>query len=97
MRRALPLVLLALLAPTVRAHYNMLLPNQASVKKGQPVTFRYQWGHPFEHQLFNAPKPRRVWVMAPDGKKTTLTGALAKYAALVTGADRGAVCRAPGG
>jgi cobalt/nickel transport protein len=78
MRPALTVVVLALLAPAARAHYNILLPNKASVKKGQPVTFRYQWGHPFEHQLFNAPKPRRVWVMAPDGKKTNLSGALAK-------------------
>ena len=29
----------------------------ARVKKGEAVTVLYQWGHPFEHQLFDAPSP----------------------------------------
>jgi cobalt/nickel transport protein len=55
------------------AHYNMLLPDKHSIKKGEEVTFTYQWGHPFEHQLFDAPKPAGVYVLSPDGKKTDLT------------------------
>src|ERR1700682_4195295 len=55
------------------AHYNMLLPDKHSVKKGEEVTFTYQWGHPYEHQLFDAPKPESVFVLSPDGKKTDLT------------------------
>jgi len=56
-----------------QAHYNMLLPDKHSVKKGEEVKFTYQWGHPFEHQLFDAPKPVDFYVLSPDGKKTELT------------------------
>jgi hypothetical protein len=62
------------------AHYNMLLPAAASGKKGEPVTFTYQWGHPFEHQLFDAPKPESVVAFAPDGKVSNLMNALQKVA-----------------
>jgi uncharacterized GH25 family protein len=70
--------LLAVLTPPALAHYNMLLPQSASAKKGEAVTFTYQWGHPFEHQLFDAPQPARVVVLSPDGKKTDLTKTLVK-------------------
>jgi cobalt/nickel transport protein len=60
------------------AHYNMLVPQTASARKGQAVAAIYQWGHPFEHQLFDAPLPRNLFVIAPDGKKTDLTKALEK-------------------
>jgi cobalt/nickel transport protein len=65
-------------ATAAEAHFNMLLPDKHSVKKGETVTFTYQWGHPFEHQLFDAPKPERVVVRAPDGKETDLTKTLEK-------------------
>ena len=58
---------------SARAHYNMLLPEKQSVKRGEPVTLLYQWGHPFEHQLFDAPAPQKVLVFSPDGKVTDLT------------------------
>src|SRR5438876_12003606 len=61
-----------------RAHYNMLLPETASAKRGDTVAFLYQWGHPFEHQLFEAPAPRSVSVLHPDGKKSDLTDTLEK-------------------
>ncbi len=61
-----------------RAHYNMLLPDTASAKRGDTVAFLYQWGHPFEHQLFDAPAPRTVSVLHPDGKKSDLTDMLEK-------------------
>jgi hypothetical protein len=54
------------------AHYNMLLPDRAAAKKGDTVTFTYQWGHPFEHQLFDAPSPEGIWVLAPNGKVSAL-------------------------
>jgi uncharacterized GH25 family protein len=57
---------------SARAHFNMLLPDKHSVKKGEDVAFTYQWGHPFEHQLFDAPEPADVYVISPDGKKTDL-------------------------
>jgi cobalt/nickel transport protein len=56
----------------------MLLTETPSAKPNQEITLLYQWGHPFEHQLFDAAKPRRVWVTAPDGKKTDLSKALEK-------------------
>ncbi|HKI30323.1 MAG TPA: DUF4198 domain-containing protein [Gemmataceae bacterium] len=70
--------LLAVSAASVGAHYNMLLPEKHSVKKGEAVTLTYQWGHPFEHQLFDAPAPEKVTVLAPDGKATDLTKSLEK-------------------
>jgi cobalt/nickel transport protein len=55
------------MATAASAHYTMLLPENASAKKGEAVAFIYQFGHPFEHELFNAPKPEKVNVLFPDG------------------------------
>jgi uncharacterized GH25 family protein len=72
------LLTLAVLAGPAGAHYSMLLPAAASGKKGEAITLTYQWGHPFEHQLFDAPPPLSLTVRAPDGKQTDLTGSLEK-------------------
>jgi cobalt/nickel transport protein len=77
-RSASALALLGLVASWAPAHFNMLLPQSASVKRGELVTFVYQWGHPFEHQLFNAPAPQQVLVVAPDGTRTELGKTLEK-------------------
>jgi cobalt/nickel transport protein len=74
----LALAVLAAVAAPSDAHFNMLLPQTPSVKKGEAVTFLYQWGHPFEHQLFDAPEPRSLIVTGPDGKRTDLLSALEK-------------------
>ena len=50
------------------AHYNMLFPDKPWANKGEKVAFTYQFGHPFEHELFDAPKPLAVNVILPDGK-----------------------------
>jgi cobalt/nickel transport protein len=71
-------VLLAALTPAADAHYNMLLPSTASAKKGEAVTLTYQFGHPFEHQLFDAPRPESLIVLSPSGKRTDLAGRLEK-------------------
>jgi cobalt/nickel transport protein len=63
-----------------RAHYNMLLPQSPSAKRGEAVSLVYQWGHPFEHQLFDAPAPQSISVISPDGQKTDLDKALEKIA-----------------
>ena len=63
---------LLIFAATASAHFNMLLPPTASARKGEALTLTYQWGHPFEHQLFDAPQPQSLIVLAPDGKKTEL-------------------------
>jgi cobalt/nickel transport protein len=54
------------------AHYNMLLPRAESVRRGQEMELAYQWGHPFEHQLFDAPQPRKLMVLTPGGKKADI-------------------------
>jgi len=89
MKRLLRLVLvinlLALAVSIARAHYNMLLPQSGSVKKGESVLLVYQWGHPFEHELFDAPAPEAVFAVAPDGKKIDLSKELEKFE--IVGAD----------
>jgi cobalt/nickel transport protein len=76
--RAILLMYWAAGATSVQAHYNMLLPAKALVKKGETVTFTYQWGHPFEHELFDAPMPERLICLVPDGTKTDLLTKLTK-------------------
>jgi cobalt/nickel transport protein len=72
------LLILATLSTPAEAHFTMLLPSAASVKKGETVTLICQWGHPFEHQLFDTPAPVSLTVRDPDGKKTDLTSLLEK-------------------
>lgn len=69
---------LGLLCPRAAAHFNMVLPQSASAKKGETITITYQWGHPFEHQLFDAPQPQSLIVLRPDGKRIDLTDKLEK-------------------
>jgi cobalt/nickel transport protein len=60
----------------------MLLPEKHSVQRGEAVTFLYQWGHPFEHQLFDALAPEKIFVVSPDGQTTDLTTRLEKVIAV---------------
>lgn len=69
---------LVIFAATASAHFNMLLPPAASARRGEALTLTYQWGHPFEHQLFDAPQPQSLIVLAPDGKKTDLCDRIEK-------------------
>lgn len=69
---------LGLFAGAAAAHFNMLLPQSASAKKGETLTITYQWGHPFEHQLFDAPPPQSLIALSPDGKRVELTDQLTK-------------------
>ena len=80
MRKTIGLTLAALatVALPAQAHFNMLMPQTPSAKKGEDVVFTYQWGHPYEHELFDAPPPDSVVVLAPDGKTTDLTKSLEK-------------------
>jgi uncharacterized GH25 family protein len=76
MRQFVRLFALAVLlgvAPHCSAHFNMLLPDKPSAKKGEAIIVTYQWGHPFEHQLFDAQAPESVIVRFPDGKSSNLT------------------------
>ncbi len=78
MRKSIGLTLAALatVALPAQAHFNMLMPQSPSAKKGDDVVFTYQWGHPYEHELFDAPPPDSVVVLAPDGRTTDLTKSL---------------------
>jgi cobalt/nickel transport protein len=76
--RGLTLAALILAATPVFGHFNMLFPKAASSKRGSAVEFVYQWGHPFEHQLFDAPQPESLFVLAPGGRKTNLLTTLEK-------------------
>ena len=70
MRRTWAAILVLMyFATTSFAHYNMLLPDKAWANKGDKVTFTYQFGHPFEHELFDAPKPVALVVVTPKSKK----------------------------
>ncbi len=68
MHRGLGLMVGWLVCPAVplHAHVSMFLPSAPSVKKGDEVIFTYQWGHPFEHQLFDAPRPESLLVLTPS-------------------------------
>lgn len=63
------------------AHYHMLLPDKRSVKADEAVTFTYQFGHPFEHELFDTAEPEAVYAIHPDGTRTDLKKGLKKTAA----------------
>jgi uncharacterized GH25 family protein len=66
------------LAAQAGAHFTMLLPSAEGAKKGEAITILCQWGHPFEHQLFDAPPPVSLTVRTPAGKKLDLTDTLEK-------------------
>lgn len=72
----LALVVLGMVIPTAEGHYHMLLLGPASTKRDEPVRLTFQFGHPFEHQLFDSTKPHSLVVLAPDGKKTDLLSML---------------------
>lgn len=85
-RCALAWAVVALSANVSSAHFTMLFPEKHTVQKGESVTFTYQWGHPFEHQLFDAVAPQSLLVVAPDGKATSYPGDFLKKIS-VPGAD----------
>jgi cobalt/nickel transport protein len=72
------LAALAVFAAPAAAHFNMLMPTSASAKRDEKIFLTYQWGHPFEHEVFDAPQPEAVVVLLPDGKTVDLTKTLEK-------------------
>lgn len=71
-RLGIAAALLLLAATSSFGHYNMLLPDKPWAKKDEKVTFTYQFGHPYEHELSDAPKPAAIYLITPDGKRETL-------------------------
>lgn len=72
--RQIAIAMLALVSATSAsfAHYNMLLPDKPWANKDEKVAFTYQFGHPFEHELFDAPKPAALVLITPKGQKKPL-------------------------
>lgn len=65
-------------AAFAHAHYHMLLPDKPAVQVGESVTFTFQNGHPFEHELSDATEPETLYVVNPDGTRTDLKKELKK-------------------
>jgi cobalt/nickel transport protein len=82
---ALAVGLVCLTAGLAQGHFSILLPEAASVAPDRAVEILYLWGHPFEHQLFDAPPPERVLVLTPDGKETDITKSAEKITTPVPG------------
>jgi cobalt/nickel transport protein len=76
-RCSLVILALALTTQSAAAHYHLLLPASQSAERGKPVQLTLAWGHPFEHQLFDAARPERLVVIDPDGAVTDMTAKLA--------------------
>lgn len=76
--RLLLLAATASLLPSgsAHAHYHILLPDRASVKAGDQVVVTYQFGHPFEHELFDAEPPAEALLLDPDGNAVDLREAV---------------------
>lgn len=75
-RSIIGLVVVGFFAGACQAHFTMLFVQPPSAKKGEAVAVIYEWGHPFEHQLFPKPGVQSVVVLAPDGKRSDLTKTL---------------------
>lgn len=60
------------LAAAALAHYHILLPAKDSATTDEAVTLSLRFGHPYEHQIFGAQKPRNAILIAPDGGATTM-------------------------
>jgi cobalt/nickel transport protein len=61
---------------SANAHYHILLPQYAYAERDKAVSFILEFGHPFEHQLFDTSKPDKLVVVSPDGKTADLRTSL---------------------
>ncbi len=66
----------AILVAPADAHFQMLLPASPSGGSEKEISITYQWGHPYEHQLFNAPKPQASYAVTPGGQRIDLSKSL---------------------
>jgi uncharacterized GH25 family protein len=78
MRSLLVLAALSFAPLDANGHYHMLLPDKSSVKVDEQVSIAYQFGHPFEAELFDAEKPKFAKAYAPDLTSTDLTDSFEK-------------------
>jgi cobalt/nickel transport protein len=75
-RYVVALVTVGLSASAAAAHYHLLLPDSPVTEKS--VSLRLLFGHPYEHQLFDAVAPEKIGVIASDGSYRDLTSDLKK-------------------
>lgn len=62
------ITIIPLFLRTADGHFGILLPEQAAVRRGEPVTLRYSTGHPYECQIVDTAAPEKAAVILPDGK-----------------------------
>lgn len=86
MRSVLALAAFSIAPVAAEAHFHILLLDKTSVKVEEPITVTYQFGHPFEAELFDAEKPKFAKAYAPDSTSTDLIDSFEKV--LVDGADK---------
>jgi cobalt/nickel transport protein len=67
------LLLCCLLIPSSgRAHFHMLHPKNPSLASNRNTTILFMWGHPFEHEIFDASAPKDLYVVSPSGTSTAI-------------------------
>ena len=56
-----------------QAHFHTFWPEQGDGygKRGQPISWTYFWGHPYEKVVMNAP-PSKFFAALPDGSRTKI-------------------------
>jgi uncharacterized GH25 family protein len=55
------------------AHFHILIPDKASLQKGDNVVFDFKFGHPFECELQDTLKPEKVILQSPKGSTADIT------------------------
>ncbi len=67
------LLLCLLLTTSLWAHFHTLIPDATRIRKGEQVSFRLFWGHPFEHVVMPSARPQTAFAVAPDGTQLDLS------------------------
>lgn len=70
--RVASLFALLAVASVGEGHYHMVLVDKPAAKKGEEVTVRCQFGHPYECQVFDMRKPETFTLIGPDGSRTAM-------------------------
>ncbi|HIE04283.1 MAG TPA: DUF4198 domain-containing protein [Candidatus Latescibacteria bacterium] len=72
-------VLSLLMWGTTWAHFHTFIPDNPYGRRGRSVNYTYFWGHPYEHVVFDTPRPVSLFALTPRGKKVDLMGTLKKH------------------
>jgi Domain of unknown function (DUF4198) len=91
MRRRIHLIailFLSILAPAVQGQNHILLPDRPSVKRGEKVSFQYQFGRAYRQVTLDVEKPKFAVVIDADGKSTDVLRSFEKVARPGIGGDK---------